>query len=92
MLIFLTCCVYFEYVSGLKSSSKSGAQGLPKLQPSDINRDGGSVLDIRGGVDMFCLRLRSECVILNRQLLDELLHAFKNTFVHFTGINFITIS
>jgi hypothetical protein len=59
MLIFLTCCVYFEYVSGLKSSSKGAAQGLPKYQPSDINRDGDSVLDIRGGVDMFCLRSHS---------------------------------
>lgn len=92
MLIFLTCCVYLEIVSGLKSSTKGATQGLTKFQPSDINRDGGSVLDIRGGVNMSCVRLRCHWTLRNDQLSNDLLQASDNAKVHLKDIDFITKS
>ena len=62
LLLLLTCCIYFAYVDGLKSSSKVMGPGLSKYQTSDIlsSNDGSSsasILDIRGGNRLYSILL-----------------------------------
>jgi hypothetical protein len=69
LLLLLTCCIYFAYVDGLKSSSKIVGPGLSKYQPSDIRsaNDGSnsaSNLDIRGGNRLYSVFLGENVLML----------------------------
>lgn len=69
LLLLLTCCIYFAYVDGLKSSSKIVGPGLSKYQPSDIRsaNDGSnsaSNLDIRGGNRLYSVLLGENVLML----------------------------
>ena len=68
LLLLLTCCIYFAYVDGLKSSSKVMGPGLSKYQTSDIlnvndGSSSASILDIRGGNRLYSVLLRDDDLI-----------------------------
>jgi hypothetical protein len=74
LLLLLTCCIYFAYVDGLKSSSKIVGPGLSKYQPSDIRsaNDGSnsaSNLDIRGGNRFYTMLFEENVLMLPSYLL-----------------------
>ena len=90
LLLLLTCCIYFAYVDGLKSSSKVMGPGLSKYQTSDIlavtdGSNSASILDIRGGNRQESSLLKDDVLMLT---LSSFVNLVKHPGVHGTPLIF----
>ena len=57
MLIFLTCCVYFELVNGIKAGTKVAGNSFSKFAEADVlgkvmDRNTQAMLDLKGGKEL----------------------------------------